>query len=124
MAIIHHCLFAARPAALLDFCQAAKSYMATPVGTLVDDVKEAFQGSASVMEGGNDRVFDIWKKNVLGVLLPLSRASVTDWTICGSCGSCHPLVAKLSLAVVRGARYVLRGGRSLHCLRRSCTVCT
>ncbi|KIL65056.1 hypothetical protein M378DRAFT_162630, partial [Amanita muscaria Koide BX008] len=65
MVIIHHCLFATRPAALLDFCQAAESYMATTVGTLVDDVKEAFQGSASVMEGGSDRVFDIWKKNVL-----------------------------------------------------------
>ena len=73
MVIVHHCLYIpAQPASLLDFRQAsAKFYMAAPVGTLVNDVKEAFQGSASVMKGDTgDQIFDILKKNVLGVLFP------------------------------------------------------
>jgi len=69
MVIIRHSLFAARPGSILDFHEAADSYMAVLAGSLVDDVKEAFQGSASVIEADSDQVFDILKKNFLGVLL-------------------------------------------------------
>jgi hypothetical protein len=89
MVIIHHCLFAAQPGSLPNFCMAANSFMAAPAGTLMNDVKEAFQGSASVMKGDSNKVFYILK-NVLGeLLLLLCISDRTYWTTCDHCSSCH-----------------------------------
>jgi len=63
MVIIHYSLFAMKSVA--DFPKAVNSYMAISTGTLMDDVKEACQGLASVMEGDSDKIFDILMKNVL-----------------------------------------------------------
>ena len=69
MIIIHYCLFAAQSVA--DFPKAVNFYMAVSTGTLVDDVKEACQGSASVMKEDSNKLFNILMKNVLGMLLSI-----------------------------------------------------
>jgi hypothetical protein len=77
MVIIHYSLFAMKSVA--DFPKAVNSYMAISTGTLMDDVKEACQGLASVMKGDSDKIFDILMKNVLGMLLSLSSC-IRDFT--------------------------------------------
>jgi hypothetical protein len=68
MAIIHYCLFATQPTT--NFSMAINSYTVIST-TLVDDVKKAYQKSTSIKEGDGDKLFDILKKNILGMLISL-----------------------------------------------------
>jgi len=65
MLITHYCLFDTQSAA--DFPKAVNFYMAILTETLMNDIKEICQESASIIKGdsASDKLFNILIKNVL-----------------------------------------------------------